>query len=57
MALISEPFLVYVHLIILSFAPNKVVVNMGILQDDKVKISKKKLFIENNLSNNFIIKI
>ena len=31
------------HLIILSFANNKVVVNMGILQDDKVKISKKPM--------------
>ena len=29
------------QLIMLSFAQNKVVVNMGILQDDKVKISKK----------------
>ena len=25
----------------LSFAQNKVVVNMGVLQDDKIKISKK----------------
>lgn len=31
------------QLIILSFANNKVVVNMGILQDDKVKISKKPM--------------
>lgn len=31
------------HLVILSFANNKVVVNMGILQDDKVKISKKPM--------------
>lgn len=31
------------HLIILSFANNKVVVNMGILQDDKLKISKKPM--------------
>ena len=29
------------HLVILSFAENRVVVNMGILQDDKLKISKK----------------
>ena len=31
------------QLIILSFANNRVVVNMGILQDDKVKISKKPM--------------
>ena len=31
------------QLIILSFASNKVVVNMGVLQDDKVKISKKPM--------------
>ena len=31
------------QLVILSFANNKVVVNMGILQDDKVKISKKPM--------------
>lgn len=31
------------QLIFLSFANNKVVVNMGILQDDKVKISKKPM--------------
>ena len=31
------------HLVILSFANNKVVVNMGILQDDKLKISKKPM--------------
>ena len=31
------------HLVILSFASNKVVVNMGILQDDKLKISKKPM--------------
>lgn len=31
------------QLVILSFADNKVVVNMGILQDDKVKISKKPM--------------
>ena len=31
------------QLVILSFANNKVVVNMGILQDDKVKISKKQM--------------
>lgn len=29
------------QLVILSFTNNRVVVNMGILQDDKVKISKK----------------
>ena len=28
------------HLVILSFTNNRVVVNMGILQDDKLKISK-----------------
>ena len=31
------------HLVILSFAENRVVVNMGILQDDKLKISKKPM--------------
>lgn len=31
------------QLIILSFANNRVVVNMGILQNDKVKISKKPM--------------
>ncbi|MBR2240280.1 MAG: hypothetical protein IJ890_02700 [Clostridia bacterium] len=31
------------QLVILSFANNKVVVNMGILQDDRVKISKKPM--------------
>lgn len=31
------------HLVILSFANNKVVVNMGVLQDDKLKISKKPM--------------
>lgn len=31
------------QLVILSFANNKVVVNMGILQNDKVKISKKPM--------------
>ena len=31
------------QLIILSFGQNKVVVNMGILQDDKIKISKKPM--------------
>ena len=31
------------HLVILSFANNRVVVNMGILQDDKLKISKKPM--------------
>ena len=31
------------HLVILSFADNRVVVNMGILQDDKLKISKKPM--------------
>ena len=31
------------QLVILSFAENKVVVNMGILQDDKVRISKKPM--------------
>ncbi len=31
------------QLIILSFARNKVVVNMGVLRDDKVKISKKPM--------------
>lgn len=31
------------HLVILSFAPNRVVVNMGILQDDRVRISKKPM--------------
>ena len=31
------------QLIILSFGANKVVVNMGILQDDKIKISKKPM--------------
>ncbi|MBR2787004.1 MAG: hypothetical protein IKD76_05895 [Clostridia bacterium] len=31
------------QLVILSFASNKVVVNMGILQGDKVKISKKPM--------------
>lgn len=31
------------QLVILSFADNKVVVNMGVLQDDKVKISKKPM--------------
>lgn len=29
------------QLVFLSFAENKVVVNMGILQDDKIKVSKK----------------
>ena len=37
------------HLVILSFAENRVVVNMGILQDDKLKISKKE-------ANNALIK-
>ena len=31
------------QLVILSFANNRVVVNMGVLQDDKVKISKKPM--------------
>ena len=31
------------HLVILSFANNRVVVNMGVLQDDKLKISKKPM--------------
>lgn len=31
------------QLVILSFADNRVVVNMGILQDDRVKISKKPM--------------
>jgi hypothetical protein len=31
------------QLVILSFADNKVVVNMGVLQDDKVKIYKKPM--------------
>lgn len=31
------------HLVILSFTNNRVVVNMGILQDDKLKISKKPM--------------
>ena len=31
------------QLVILSFTNNRVVVNMGILQDDKVKISKKPM--------------
>ncbi|MBR1653743.1 MAG: hypothetical protein IJ690_02145 [Clostridia bacterium] len=31
------------QLVMLSFAPDKVVVNMGILQDDRVKISKKSV--------------
>lgn len=31
------------QLIILSFAKNKVVINMGILHDDKVRISKKPM--------------
>ena len=31
------------QLVILSFGNNRVVVNMGILQDDKVKISKKPM--------------
>lgn len=31
------------HLVILSFADNRVVVNMGVLQDDKLKISKKPM--------------
>ena len=31
------------QLVMLSFTPDKVVVNMGILQDDKVKISKKSV--------------
>ena len=29
------------QLVFLSFAENKVVVNMGVLQDDKIKVSKK----------------
>ena len=33
-------------LVILSFAPNKVIVNMGILQDDRIKISKKPMPIK-----------
>lgn len=34
------------HLLILSFAKEKVVVNMGVLEDNKVKISKKPIPIK-----------
>ena len=34
------------HLVILSFGKEKVVVNMGLLEDDKIKISKKPVPIK-----------
>jgi hypothetical protein len=40
---VDEPKVEGNQLVILSFADNKVVVNMGVLQDDKVKISKKPM--------------
>lgn len=45
---VDEPSIDYDQLLILSFAKEKVVVNMALLEDDKVKISKKPMPIKFN---------
>lgn len=45
---VDEPSTDYDQLLILSFAKQKVVVNMALLEDDKVKISKKPMPIKFN---------
>ena len=45
---VDEPSNDYDQLLILSFAKEKVVVNMALLEDDKVKISRKPMPIKFN---------
>lgn len=45
---VDEPSMDYDQLLILSFAKEKVVVNMALLEDDKVKISRKPMPIKFN---------